>query len=71
MQKCIPFDEEKVREAARIYKKKSSRPLSNYQKQVNEEAAQLALSDPSLLNRRGDLLELAQKRVYQKGYRAS
>lgn len=55
-------------EAAKIYRKECSRPLTQYQKQVNEEAIHLALNDPSLLNRRGELMKLAQSQVYQKGY---
>ena len=58
-------------EAAKIYKKEATRPLTQYQKGVNEEAAHLVLNDPSLLSQRGELMILAQSRVYQKGYRGS
>ena len=35
---------------------------------VGEAAGELVLGDPSLLTRRGDLLDLARSRVYQEGY---
>ena len=55
-------------ENAKIFRKESSRPLTKYQKQVNEEAGLLALSNPSLLCRCGELLELAQEKVMEGGY---
>jgi len=48
--------------------KKSTQPLSNYCKRINEAAGELALQDPSLLVRRGDLLELARTKVNRDGY---
>lgn len=55
-------------EMAKIYKKEASRPLSNYQKMINEVAGELAVKDPSLLSRRGDLLDQARVEVQQRGY---
>ncbi len=55
-------------EKAKIYKRETTRPLTNYQKQINEEAGMLALSNPVLLCRRGDLLEQAREKVVEKGY---
>ncbi len=55
-------------EKAKIYKKETTRPLTKYQKEVNEEAGMLALDNPALLCRRGDLLELAREKVVEKGY---
>ena len=55
-------------EKAKIFRKDSSRPLTNYQKQINEEAGVLALSSPSLLCRCGELLELARDKVCESGY---
>ena len=53
---------------AKIFKKETTRPLTNYQKHVNEEAGMFALSDPSLLCRRGHLLAQARSKVAEKGY---
>ena len=55
-------------ENAKIFRRESSRPLTNYQKQVNEEAGLLALNNPSLLCRCGELLELAREKVMEGGY---
>ena len=43
-----PSDEESILKMASI-NKDSSRPLSNYQKEVNTEAGKLAVVNPSLL----------------------
>ncbi len=59
---------ETVLEMAKIFKKESSRPLTNYQKQINYEAGMLALDNPALLARRGNLLELAREKVVDSGY---
>lgn len=61
-------DPQKVVEMAKIYKKESSRPLSNYQKMINQVAGELAVKDPSLLTRRGELLDLSRAEVQQRGY---
>ena len=61
-------ERENLLEQAKIYKKTSTQPLSNYRKQINEAAGNLALQDPSLLARRGDLLELARSKVHHDGY---
>lgn len=42
--------------------------LSNYQNAINEASCELAIQDPSLLTRRGDLLNRARLAVQQKGY---
>lgn len=42
--------------------------MSNYQIQVNKCAQDIATRDPSLLARRGKLLEAAQEAVYNSGY---
>ena len=63
-----PVKKQRLLEQAKIYKKEASRPLSRYFKQINEAAGELVLGDPSLLTRRGDLLDLSRSRVYQEGY---
>lgn len=61
-------ERENLLEQAKIYEKTSTQPLSNYRKQINEAAGNLALQDPSLLARRGDFLELARSKVHHDGY---
>ena len=60
-----PVEKDNILEAGKIYKKES---LSKYQRAINEVSGELALRDPSLLTRRGDLLNLARVEVQQKGY---
>ena len=54
-----------ISEAAKLFRKESLRPLTEYQKRINEEAAQLALQNPVLIQRghRHDLLERAREVV--------
>ena len=52
-----------------IYRRETKRPLSNYQKQINEAAGEIALRDPSILSsKKGRLLEAAKEEVYLSGY---
>ena len=53
---------------AKFFKKETTRPLTKYQKQIKDEAGMLALSNPTLLCRRGELLEKAREKVVEKGY---
>lgn len=62
------MEDSQIIEAACIFKKESVRPLSEYQKRINEEAGILALQNPSLLTTRGVLLEQARERVVEAGY---
>ena len=55
-------------EMACIFTKESSRPLSKYQKQINAEAGSLAVADPSLLCKCGELLDRVREVVVEKGY---
>ena len=61
-------DEDEVFKSAMIFKKETTRPLTDYQKRINEEAGKLALTHPELLSRRGELLEKAQELVVMSGY---
>ena len=61
----------RVMEEATIYKGKR-RELTAFEKKVNSAAAELCLSDVSLLNRRGELLQIARQKasenyVFKKG----
>ena len=49
------MDEDEVREAAKIYRKESSRPLNEYQKQINEAAQDICLKNPTMLRNRAHL----------------
>lgn len=57
------MDEDEVREAAKIYRKESSRPLNEYQKQINEAAQDICLKNPTMLRNRARLLEAAREVV--------
>ena len=61
-------DEDEVFKSAMIFKKETTRPLTDYQKRINEEAGKLALTHPELLTRRGELLEKARELVVMSGY---
>ena len=62
------LDEEQIKEMAIIYKKESKRPLTNYQKRVNEAAIELSLQHPGLLHTRKHLMETARAKVIEDGY---
>ncbi|KAJ8660295.1 hypothetical protein O0I10_003752 [Lichtheimia ornata] len=53
---------------ATIYGKRSSRPLTGYEKAINEAAVHLALQDPSLVVNKGDLFERAKRKLLMDGY---
>lgn len=53
---------------ATIYGKRSSRPLTGYEKAINEAAIHLALQDPSLVVNKGDLFERAKRKLLMDGY---
>ena len=52
-------------ESAKIFKKE---PLTPYQLCTNQEAGKLALQNPALVTRHGELLEIPQKEVVEQGY---
>jgi hypothetical protein len=61
--------EENIRKQAVIYRKEGKRPLSNYQKQINKAAGDIAVQDPSILARmKSELLNAAKDEVYASGY---
>ena len=51
-----------------IYRKTTNRPLSNFQCKVNEAAIELALAQPNLVRKRGELLTKARRKVSDDGY---
>ena len=63
LQSDTSLDEEEVREAAKIYRKEKRRPLTDYQKQVNDAAQNICMKNPTMLRSRARLLEAAREIV--------
>lgn len=57
-----------IRMKAKIYGRDPSKKVTNYQQEVNDAAAELALNDPNLLLCRQNLLELACNKMNEGGY---
>ena len=51
-----------------MYKETSKRQLKHFEKLVNDAAVELCLADVSLLDRRGELLQKARRKVADDGY---
>lgn len=59
-----------VRAQAMIYRREGKRPLSDYQKQINKAAGDIAVQDPSILGRKkSELLEAPKNVVYASGFK--
>ncbi|KAI8087962.1 uncharacterized protein B0P05DRAFT_530896 [Gilbertella persicaria] len=52
-----------------IYGKKNSRPLTSYEEAINRASLHLALENPLLISKKGDLFDLAKKKLLEEGYR--
>lgn len=63
LQSDVSLDEEEVREAAKIYRKEKSRPLTEYQRLINEAAQEICIQNPTMLRSRARLLEAAREKV--------
>ena len=62
--------ERRIRAQAVIYCREGKRPLSDYHKQINKAAGDIAVRDPSMLaGKKGKLLEEARNEVYASGYK--
>lgn len=48
---CELHNLDEIKEMAKIYQKETSRPLTPYQKRMNEAAQELCLQNPALLQR--------------------
>ena len=59
------FSDEKIREMAIIYKKESKRPLTSYQRRINEAAQELCIKNPGLLHKRKLLMEVARQKILE------
>lgn len=57
-----------IKDRAIIYHRQEKRPLTQYHHHMNTAAQDICLKDPSILARRGDLLQAAQNVVIQGGY---
>ena len=53
---------------ATIYKKETTRPLTNYQKRMNEAAQELCLANPGLLQNRKLQLDAAREKIIDQGF---
>ena len=58
-------NEEEIRKQAQIYQKGQLMP---YQQRINEVAGEICLQNPSMLTRRGKLLEMCRLSVDKSGY---
>ena len=55
-------------EKSRIYQKGNAGTLTNYQQHMNNAAYELCLENPSLVNNKGRLMDLARAKVDEEGY---
>lgn len=74
MQKVAPvmteLDEAAIREKVKIYRKESSRPLSEYQKAINVAVGDICVQNPVMMSAsKGDLLEAARQKVISSGFK--
>jgi hypothetical protein len=62
------LNEEEIKEIAKIYKKETNRPLTPYQKSINDAAQLLCLQNPTLLNKKSLLMAEARKKIIDEGF---
>lgn len=62
--------DEEIMEMAIIYRKESARPLSKYQKKINDAAQQLCLQNPGLLKKRQLLIDTARAQIIADGFQS-
>ena len=60
LQVYINMTEKEIRESAKIYRKENIRPLSDYQKKINDSAGSICIENPAMLKSRARLLSLAR-----------
>lgn len=65
----LPATREFIISHATIYGKKKNRQLTSYEEAINNAALQLALENPLLISKKGDLFDLAKKKLLEDGYR--
>ena len=59
---------EEIKAMSTIFKKETRRPLTNYQKRINEAAQELCVANPGLLQKRKLLLDEARTKILQEGF---
>lgn len=62
------MDEEQIKSMATIYKKTTCRPLSEYQKRINQAAGEICLKNPGSLQNRQKLLDSAREKIIEEGF---
>ena len=62
------LEKDEIAKRSKLYGGEQGRPLTTYQYAMNNAAAQICLTNPSLLWNRGSLLEKARKLVDEGGY---
>lgn len=72
----MKIDENEIRQQATIYKRETSRPLSDYQKAINKSAQEMCIHNPLMLGSRQKLLNAARQEVdvtyrFKKGHSRS
>lgn len=62
---------DEIKRAAIIYKKETSRPLSNYQKRMNEAAQELCLVNPGYIAKRQQVMQAGREKILAYGFQLS
>ena len=53
---------------ATIYKKQACRPLTNYQKHMNQAAGEICVKKPGMLRKQSALIEAARTKIIDEGF---
>ena len=61
---------EDIKEMATIFRKETTRPLTNYQRKMNEAAYELCAANPGLLRTRSLLMEKACAKIIEEGFQS-
>ena len=62
------LSDEEIMDMAIIYRKETNRPLSRYQRRMNDAAQQLCLQNPGLIRKRQLLIDTARERIIADGF---
>jgi hypothetical protein len=62
------LNEDEIKEMAIIFRKTTSRPLTEYQKRMNSAAQQMCLKNPALIRKRQLLTDEARKKILEEGF---
>jgi polyhydroxyalkanoate synthesis regulator phasin len=61
-------DADAIAEMATLFKKTTSRPLTNYQKCMNKAAVEICLENPGMLRKRQALIDTARIKIIDEGF---